>query len=118
MFAWAQSTFDKLSEAVAPPPDDGPGRYAYAVQRGEEDNAMGCIAEFDPALTLINPGKGTYPLHLACQYSLVRLVKLLFTQPGMMIDQTDSAGNTPLHYAAMSTAPAGLECVQTLARYS
>ena len=114
MFAWAQSKFDQLSEAVAPPPDDGPGRFAYACQRGEEDNAMGCIAEFDPSLTVVNQSKGIYPLHLACQYSLIRLVKLLFTQPGIMPDQTDAAGNTPLHYAAMSTAPAGLECVQLL----
>lgn len=114
MFQWAQSTFDKLSEAVAPPPTDGAGRFAYSVQRGEEDAAMGCIAEIDPVYTVLNQAKGQYPIHLACQYSLQRLIQLIMTQPGINVAQPDVAGNTPLHYASMSTAPNGLDVVKLL----
>jgi hypothetical protein len=114
MFNWAQSTFDKLSQTVAPPPEDGPGRFAYCVQRGEEDAAMGCIASMDPVHTVVNQSKGQYPIHLACQYSSMRLVQLLLNQPGMNVGQTDLSGNTPLHYASMSTAPNGLEVVKLL----
>ncbi len=114
MFQWAQSTFDKLSQHVAPPPEDGPGRFAYCVQRGEEDAAMGCIAGMDPVHTLINQAKGQYPIHFACLYSSQRLLELLIKQPGMNIQQTDLAGNTPLHYASMSMASNGLDVVKLL----
>lgn len=114
MFQWAQSTFDKLSQTVAPPPDDGPGRFAYCVQKGDEDGAMGCIAAMDPVYTVVNASKGQYPIHLACQYSCQRLLTLLLSQPGMNMQQTDLAGNTPLHYASMSTAPNGLDVVKLL----
>ena len=115
MFQWATSTFDKISQTVAPPPTDGASRFAYAVQRNEEENAMGCIAEIDPARTVVNHAKGLYPIHMACQYSMIRLIQLLMNQPGLHIEQPDSSGNTPLHHAAMSSNPAaGLECVKLL----
>lgn len=114
MFQWAQATFDKLSQTVAPPPEDGPARFAYCLQRGEEDAAMGCIASMDPVYTVVNQSKGQYPIHLACQYSCQRLIQLLLSQPGLDIGQTDLAGNTPLHYASMSTAPNGLDVVKLL----
>ena len=115
MFEWAQSTFDKISQTVAPPPTDGAGRFAYNVQRGEEDTAMGCIAEIDPVNTVVNQTKGLYPIHMACQYSMIRLVQLLMNQPGQHVEQTDLRGNTPLHYAAMSSdGHLGLECVKLM----
>lgn len=115
MFAWATEQFDKLSQTVAPPPTDGAGRFAYAVQRLDEDGAMGCIAEIDPTNTVINSSRGTYAVHLACQYSLIRLIRLLMQQPGAYIQQADLAGNTPLHYACMSTqGGTALEVVKLL----
>lgn len=114
MFQWAQSKLDKLAQHVAPPPDDGPSRYVYCLQRGDEDAAMGCMASMDPVHTVMNPVKGQYPIHLACQYSYPRLMELLLNQPGMNIQQTDLAGNTPLHYASMSTAPNGLDMIKLL----
>jgi hypothetical protein len=114
MFQWAQKTFDQISQTVAPPPTDGPGRFSYSVQRNEEDTAMGCIAEFDPVYTILNQAKGWYPIHLACQYSQTRLIRLLLNQPGINIDHPDVAGNTSLHLSCMSTDVRALEVVQML----
>ena len=68
----------------------------------------------DPIHTVVNAAKGQYPIHLACQYSCQRLLHLLLNQPGMDIQQPDLAGNSPLHYASMSTAPDGLTVVKLL----
>eukprot|EP00980_Cylindrotheca_fusiformis_P030078 scaffold24318_cov147-Cylindrotheca_fusiformis.AAC.1 len=114
MFQWAQKTFDQISQTVAPPPTDGPGRFSYNVQRNDEDAAMGCIAEFNPVYTVVNEAKGWYPIHLACQYSQTRLIRLLLNQPGMNIEQPDGEGNTALHHACISSDPRALEVVQTL----
>ena len=114
MFQWAQKTFDQISQTVAPPPQDGPGRFAYNVQRSEEDAALGCLGEFDPVYTVVNQGKGWYPIHMACQYSLVRLIRQLLNYPGMNIEQVDKIGNTPLHHACTSSDGRALEVVQFL----
>jgi hypothetical protein len=103
MFQWATQKFDQISQTVAPPPDDPTGRFVYAVQRLEEEKAMGCIAEIDPMRTVVNQAKGLFPIHLACQYSMTRLIQLIMNQPGMNIEQPDYAGNTPLHHACMSS---------------
>jgi len=115
MFQWAQSTFDKLAQTVAPPPDDAVGKFVYCVQRGEEEAAMGCIAGIpNPNFTVVHATRGQYPLHLACQYSCQRLLLLLLNQPGVDIQQPDMVGNTPLHYASMSTSTESLNVVKLL----
>lgn len=120
MFQWALETFDKvqdqISQHVAPPPTDGPGRFAYNVQRNDEDAAMGCVYEMDPVFTVVNQSKGWYPIHLACQYSQIRLIRLLFTQPGMNVEQADMNGNTPLHHACMGRDMKAMETVQMLVK--
>jgi len=115
MFQWASDQFDKLTEAVAPPPTDAAGRFSYAVTRQDENTAMGCIAEIDPTRTVVNQTKGWFPIHMACQYSMIRLIRLLMYQPGISIQQPDYAGLTPLHHACMSTQRStGLEVVKIL----
>ena len=114
MFQWATSTFDKLSSTMAPPPQDGPAKFAYCVQRQDEDGAMGAIASIDPIHTVVSSAKGTYPIQLACQYSMVRLIRLLMNQPGAHIAVFDLMGNTPLHYAVTSTAPNALDVCKML----
>eukprot|EP00531_Pseudo-nitzschia_arenysensis_P017383 CAMPEP_0116125268 /NCGR_PEP_ID=MMETSP0329-20121206/5721_1 /TAXON_ID=697910 /ORGANISM="Pseudo-nitzschia arenysensis, Strain B593" /LENGTH=1109 /DNA_ID=CAMNT_0003619299 /DNA_START=125 /DNA_END=3451 /DNA_ORIENTATION=+ len=115
MFQWASDQFDKLTEAVAPPPTDAAGRFSYAVTRQDENTAMGIIAEIDPVRTVVNQSKGWFPIHMACQYSMTRLLRLLMNQPGVSIQQPDYSGLTPLHHACMSTQRAtGLEVVKTL----
>jgi WW domain/Ankyrin repeats (3 copies) len=114
MFAWATEKLDKLSQTVAPPPTDAVGRYLYAVQRLDEDTALGCIAELDPIYTVVTASKGTYPIHVACQYSLLRLIRLIMNQPGASIQQVDANGETPLHYVCRSTQGNALEVVKIL----
>ncbi|KAL3941593.1 MAG: hypothetical protein SGBAC_004067 [Bacillariaceae sp.] len=116
MFQWAQSAIDQIAQTVAPPPEDGPGRFAYNVQRKEEDVALGCIGEFDPVYTVVNQGKGWYPIHMACQYSLTRLIRQLLSYPGINIEQVDMIGNTPLHHACISSDVRALEVVQLLVK--
>ena len=115
MFQWATDQFDKLTEVMAPPPTDAAGRFSYAVTREDESTAMGCIAEIDPVRTIVQQSKGWFPIHMACQYSMLRLIRLLMNQPGISIQQPDYAGMTPLHHACMSTQKSmGLEVVKIL----
>ena len=114
MFSWAQQTFDKLSQTMAPPPTDGAGRFAYAVQQNDEASAMGCLAEIDAFTTIVNQSKGLYPIHMACQYSMIQLVRMMMNQPGASLDATDGAGNTPMHHAAMSTKPDAMQLCKIL----
>ena len=114
MFNWAQQTFDKLSQTVAPPPTDGAGRFAYAVQSNDEASAMGCLAEIDAFTTIVNQAKGMYPIHMACASSMVQLVRMMMNQPGANLDVTDGAGNTPMHHAAMSTKAGAVELCKIL----
>lgn len=103
MLGWASSQFEKLSQTVAPPPIDANGRFVYAVQRGDEDGAMACVPEMDAARAVLNPIKKSYAIHLACERSMDRLIRMLLTYPGVDLTFIDNHGNTPLHYAAMST---------------
>ena len=103
MLSWASSQFDKLAQTVAPPPTDANGRFVYAVQRGDEDVALQCVSEIDAARAVLNPSKGTYAIHMACNGSMDRLIRVLLSQPGVNLTFVDSQGNTPLHYATMST---------------
>jgi hypothetical protein len=115
MLSWASDQFDKISQTVAPPPTDAAGRFAYAVTRLDENTAMGCIAEIDPVGTVVNQARGWFPIHMACQFSMVRLIRLLMNQPGISAQQPDYAGCTPLHHACMSTQRSnGLEVVKFL----
>lgn len=103
MLGWASSQFEKLSQTVAPPPADANGRFVYAVQRGDEDGAMACVHEMDVQRAVLNPTKKSYAIHLACERSMDRLIRMLLTYPGVDLTFIDTHGNTPLHYAAMST---------------
>lgn len=89
--------------AVAPPPTDANGRFVYAVQKGDEETAINALHEIDAARAVLNPTKGSYAIHLACQQSLERVIRALLNIPGVDLTFIDSSGNTPLHYACMST---------------
>eukprot|EP00537_Pseudo-nitzschia_pungens_P011057 CAMPEP_0172385446 /NCGR_PEP_ID=MMETSP1061-20121228/3118_1 /TAXON_ID=37318 /ORGANISM="Pseudo-nitzschia pungens, Strain cf. pungens" /LENGTH=1522 /DNA_ID=CAMNT_0013114481 /DNA_START=89 /DNA_END=4660 /DNA_ORIENTATION=+ len=116
MFAWASEQFDKITQTVAPPPTDAAGRFSFAVSRNDEATAMGCIAEMtDPTHTVVNQARGWFPIHMACQYSMVQLIRLLMNHPGVSIQQPDYSGSSPLHHACMSTQKTtALEVVKLL----
>ena len=103
MFNWATEQLEKLSQTVAPPPDDPSSRFVYCVQKNDEVGAQGCLAEIDPLYTIVQSTKGTTPLHLACGHSMMNLIRQIMAIPGASMEVTDAAGNTPLHHASMST---------------
>jgi len=103
MFNWATEKLEKLSQTVAPPPDDPSSRFVYCVQKNDEAGAQGCLAEIDPLHTIVQSTKGTTPLHLACGHSMATLIRQIMAFPGASMEITDAAGNTPLHHASMST---------------
>ena len=103
MFNWATEKLEKLSQTVAPPPEDPVSRYVYCVQKHDEAGAQACLVEIDPLYTIVQSTKGTTPLHLACGHSMVNLIRQILTIPGASTEVTDAAGNTPLHHASMST---------------
>jgi len=70
--------------------------------------AMSGCAELIPLLicsgAIVNIrtlGKGSTPLHLACQAKKMAAVSALLDVPLCDVNVQDSRGNTPLHYAAM-----------------
>jgi Ankyrin repeats (3 copies) len=100
MFSW----LDQLAQTVAPPPTDAVGRFLYSIQRNDEANAMNSLSEMvDPIYTVIQPSKGTYAIHLACQHGMENIIRQLLTTPGSSTEQLDSLGNTSLHYACLNT---------------
>jgi len=115
MLSWASSQFERLSQTVAPPPEDPAGQFAYRCLRGEEDGAMELVTQLPyGAETVVVPAKERSPLHLSCLYSMLKLTRLLLTQPGTSVTRVDSEGNTALHCAAMGTLPGALEVVKLL----
>jgi hypothetical protein len=72
MLGWASQQFEKLSQTVAPPPADANGRFVYSLQKNDEDGAMACVPEMDAARAVLNPTRGSFAIHLACQYSMDR----------------------------------------------
>ena len=114
MFSWATQQLEILAQTVAPPPTDAPSRFVYCVQRNDEASAQSCLAEMDPLGTLVQPTKGSYPLHLACQYNLTSMIQQLMNIPGANIQVTDFAGNTALHYACLAESKASIDTVRLL----
>ena len=114
MFSWATQQLEILAQTVAPPPTDAPSRFVYCVQRNDEASAQSCLAEMDPLGTLVQPTKGSYPLHLACQYNLTSMIQQLMNIPGANIQVTDFAGNTSLHYACLAESKASIDTVRLL----
>lgn len=114
MFSWATSTFEKLSEAVAPPPTDGASRFNYCCQRGDEQGAIAAAQEIPGVGCTVNASKGQVPLHVACLSAMPNLIRTLLTMPGASLEVYDAAGNSPLHCACMSDKPTALQVVKML----
>eukprot|EP00523_Entomoneis_sp_CCMP467_P011451 CAMPEP_0168723896 /NCGR_PEP_ID=MMETSP0724-20121128/3355_1 /TAXON_ID=265536 /ORGANISM="Amphiprora sp., Strain CCMP467" /LENGTH=726 /DNA_ID=CAMNT_0008770625 /DNA_START=48 /DNA_END=2228 /DNA_ORIENTATION=- len=115
MLSWATNQFERLSQTVAPPPEDPAGRFAYCCQRGDEDGATQLVPQLPNGMdTIVVPAKSQSPLHVSCLYSMLKLTKYLLTQPGVSVAKLDSEGNTALHCACMTSSTAGIEVVKLL----
>ena len=128
MFSWATSTFESLAQTVAPPPTDPYSRIYLACQKRDENTIMDIVISqaqqgmIHPTHTIIHESKGYTLLHLACLYSLSRLLQYCLdqlqqeaqNQPSYYILVTDKEGNTPLHCAAISNQGEALEIIKRL----
>ena len=114
MFSWATQQLENLAQTVAPPPTDALSRFAYCIQRNDEVAAQSCLAEIDPLMEVVQPTKGAYPLHLACQYSMNNIIRQIMNIPGANTNIVDYAGNTPLHYACLSENKVSMDTVRLL----
>jgi len=119
MLSWASTKITALSEAVAPPPSDTKHRYTTALTRGDESTALSCLTDPSDPLSphaILDVRRGTQPIHAASSSSCLTVIRSLITQYGASAELFDYGGNTPLHYAATSTAvgPRGRGTVQAL----
>ena len=114
MFSWATAQFEKISEAVAPPPDSGASRFVYCCQRDDEESAIAAAHEIPGVGSIVHTARGQVALHVACASSMPKLIRVLLSMPGASLDVYDAAANTPLHCAATSDKPAALEVVKML----
>ena len=53
----------------------------------------------NPATVQVSDQKGVYPLHIACEFSSVKVVKYLVELAGDTLNNIDAKNNSPLHYA-------------------
>jgi ankyrin repeat protein len=52
-----------------------------------------------PAALQVSDQNGVYPLHIACKFSSVKVVKYLVELAGDSLNNVDAKNNSPLHYA-------------------
>jgi hypothetical protein len=118
MFSWATSTFETLSNTLAPPPTDAVGRFHYSCQNGDEPGAIQAASQLQSPNCIVNQVRGTTPLHVACQFGMPRLLTTL-VETGASLYAVDSAGNTPLHAACTcaSTTATTLDIVKLLVKH-
>ena len=73
------------------------------LHRALNDNAsLGSIKLFvrgNPAAMQVSDQNGVYPLHIACEFSSVKVVKYLVDLAGDTLNNVDTNNNSPLHYA-------------------
>jgi hypothetical protein len=126
-FSKLAQQFERLSEQLAPIPNDPAHRFTKAVQSGDINFAMSLLSPtpppladgtmcspLDPLSTVLNKQKGSFAIHCAAEHSQIPIVQSLISQFGVSPEQFDAQGNTPLHYACASSHPAALDLVKLL----
>eukprot|EP00957_Ditylum_brightwellii_P004506 342529-Ditylum_brightwellii.AAC.1 len=119
MFAWANKKLEQLSETLAPQSTPA-SKFQSALIANDAQTAISYItnpAPGEPPLDptgVINPAKGTQPIHYAASYSCLEVVQYLIFTCGVNSEAFDYNGNTPLHHAATSNTPTALSVVQDL----
>ena len=53
----------------------------------------------NPAAVQVSDQKGAYPIHIACKFNQVKVVKYLVEFAGDSLNNVDANNNSPLHYA-------------------
>ena len=101
-FLLAQLVYARQAQdmtAMATVDDDG----WLPLHRALKDNAsLGSIkllARANPATLQVADQNGAYPLHIACKFSSVKVVKYLVALAGDTLNNVDANKDSPLHYA-------------------
>jgi len=68
----------------------------------KDDASLGSIkllVEGNPAAVQVSDQNGAYPLHIACEFSLAKVVKYMVELAGDTLIKVDANKDSPLHYA-------------------
>ena len=73
------------------------------LHRALKDNvplgSIKLLVRGNPAAVQVSDQNGVYPLHIACKFSSVKVVKYLVELAGDSLNNVDAKNNSPLHYA-------------------
>jgi len=73
------------------------------LHRALKDNvplgSIKLLTRANPAAVQVADQKGAYPLHIACEFSSVKVVQLLVELKGDTLNNVDANEDSPLHYA-------------------
>ena len=140
MFAWAEKQLERISKTVAPVPLDPGHQFKDALASGNVTTALALLSRssnsgaggnkngvimsqdgstiqpllLDAHKTILNTRKGSFPIHVACEYGAIDVVQVLIGEYGVSPEQVDTVGNTPLHYATSSSHQQAFHLVQIL----
>jgi len=119
MLSWASSRLERLAQTVAPPPTDPVTKFIYCCQRDDEEGALAVLQQSmpDPVYTIVQTTKGQAPIHLACLYSMPKLIQHILQhvpEPTALMQIVDAEGNNAVHCACMSNKPNALDIVKML----
>lgn len=117
LFSWANKQLEKLAETVAPVCSDEPHhRFLSCLNSGDEQTALSLLSDHPPLDPnhILNPARGTRPIHAASRASAASVVRSLIDHHGISPDCLDLAGNGALHHAASSDARNATDVVKFL----
>ena len=79
--------------------DDGWLPLHCALKDNASLGSIKLLMRANPAAVRVADRKGVYPLHIACEFSSVKVVKYLVELAGDTLNSADANNNSPLHYA-------------------
>ena len=79
--------------------DDGWLPLHRALKDNVSLGSIKLLMRANPATVQVSDQKGVYPLHIACEFSSVKVVKYLVELAGDTLNNVDANNNSPLHYA-------------------
>jgi len=95
--AYAREAND--TTAMETPDENGWLPLHHALKNKASLGSIKLLVESSPLALQVADPKGVYPLHIACEFSSVKIVKYLIGELGICLDQLDINKDSPLHYA-------------------
>ena len=79
--------------------DDGWIPLHHALSDNASLGSIKLLIRANPAAAQVSDQKGACPLHIACEFSSVKVVKYLVDLDGDNLNNVDANKDSPLHYA-------------------